>query len=866
MLDYSPRAGGIQSRHLTLSAGTRLGPYEILAPIGAGGMGEVYRAKDAKLGREIAIKVLPSATASDPDRRQRFEMEARSASALNHPNILTIYDIGEADGTVYIAMELVEGRTLRELVASGEPVPTKKLLDVAVQTAEGLAKAHSAGIVHRDLKPENIMVSKDGFAKILDFGLAKLTEAPSQDESVVPTAIAAPTEPGTVMGTAGYMSPEQASGQPVDFHSDQFTLGAILYEMATGKRAFQRKTGTETLVAIIKEEPEPLSQLAPKAPAPVRWIVERLLAKDPEERYASTKDLARDLKSVRDHLSETSGSGGLEAAEPAKARRRGWLLPALLALLVGTGLGFLVRAGLVGKPAAPIQFKRLTYQRGRIVSARFAPDGQTIVYSAAWGGRPVEMFSTRADMAESRSLGIPGAVVLSVSSAGELAVAMDRRAVTGYETTGTLARVPLAGGAPREVLESVQDADWSPDGRSLAVCRVVGSRSRLEYPVGKVLYETGGWVSGIRVSPDGRLLAFAEHIQRGNNDGHLRIIDTAGKLRLAGPYIPGFVGLAWSPKGDEIWWGGIQATSVDGKNRTVWASPNGYIQDIARDGSVLLGDGTARREIVGYAAIGDPPRNLTELNWSFPVDISPDGGRVLFSEQQRVPPAVYIRGLDGSPAVRIAEGEGYAFSPDGRWALTLKIPERRQVVLVPTGAGEPRTLDLGNLTCGWANWFPDGKRILLAAGEPGRGVRLYAADVAGGRPRALSPEGVTIAFQAISPDGRSILARSPDGRIAIYPTEPGEPRTIPWLQPGEVPLRWTADGRSIYVTRFSQPPGIVEVVELTTGRRTRFAQFDPPDPTGIEVVGPAVIAPNGKAYVYSYRRALDDLYLATGMR
>ncbi len=317
---------------MPLSTGSRLGPYEVLAPLGAGGMGEVYRARDAKLGREVAVKVLPSATASDPDRRQRFELEARSASALNHPNILTIYDIGEADGSLYIAMELVEGRTLRELVASGEPLPTKKLLDYAVQIAEGLAKAHAAGIVHRDLKPENLMVSKDGFVKILDFGLAKLTEPVSQDASSLPTAIAAPTQPGTVMGTAGYMSPEQASGQPVDYRSDQFTLGAILYEMATGKRAFQRKTGAETLVAIIREEPEPLSQLAPRAPAPVRWIVERLLAKDPDERYASTRDLARDLKSVRDHLTETSVSGALEAAGPAKIHRRGWALPAIAAL------------------------------------------------------------------------------------------------------------------------------------------------------------------------------------------------------------------------------------------------------------------------------------------------------------------------------------------------------------------------------------------------------------------------------------------------------------------------------------------------------------------------------------------------------
>jgi serine/threonine protein kinase len=340
--------------------GRSLAHYRITAAIGAGGMGEVYRATDTKLGRDVAIKVLPSVTASDPDRRQRFEQEARSASALNHPNILTIHDIGETDGVIYIAMELVDGRTLRELLAPGEPLPTKKLLDIGVQAAEGLAKAHDAGIVHRDLKPENLMVSKDGYVKILDFGLAKLTDPVAQELSVLPTAIAAPTQPGTVMGTAGYMSPEQASGQIVDFRSDQFTLGAILYEMATGKKAFQRKTGAETLVAIIREEPESLGQLAPKAPAPVRWIVERLLAKDPEERYASTKDLARDLKSVRDHLSETSASGGLEAAEPARPRRRGWTLPAAIALAAGLAAGFLLHGFTNARPGSALQLDQLT--------------------------------------------------------------------------------------------------------------------------------------------------------------------------------------------------------------------------------------------------------------------------------------------------------------------------------------------------------------------------------------------------------------------------------------------------------------------------------------------------------------------------
>jgi eukaryotic-like serine/threonine-protein kinase len=844
--------------------GRTLAHYRITAAIGAGGMGEVYRATDTKLGRDVAIKVLPTATASDPDRRQRFEQEARSASALNHPNILTVYDIGETYGIVYIAMELVEGKTLRELVASGEPVPTKKLLDVAVQAAEGLAKAHGAGIVHRDLKPENLIVSKDGYLKILDFGLAKLTEPVSQDASVLPTAVASPTQPGTVMGTAGYMSPEQASGQAVDFRSDQFTLGAILYEMATGKRAFQRKTGAETLVAIIREEPEPISQLAPKAPAPVRWIVERCLAKDPEERYASTKDLARDLRSVRDHLSETSVSGGLEAAEPARARRRGWALPALLALLAGSGLALLIQNALRGKPDSPVQFQRLTFQRGRLQTARFAPDGQTIVYSAAWDGGPLELYSTRADSAESRSLGLPGAALLSISSTGELAVSLNRHFLFGFEASGTLARVPLAGGAPREILEDVQDADWSPDGKHLAVTRRVGNRSRLEYPIGKVLYEGAGWVSDVRVSPDGRLVAFLDHPQRGNNDGNVKVVDTNGKLLFTGPFAVG--GLAWST-GGEIWSGDIQATTMSGKTRTVWTAPLVALHDVGRDGRVLFSEDSARREIVGFAAGDANERSLTGLNWSFPVDISADGKSVLFSEQQRRPLGVYVRKLDGSPAVRIGDGEAYAFSPDGRWALTAKLPERRPLILLPTGAGEPRPLPIGDLTCQWANWFPDGRRIVVSASEPGRGTRLFVVGLAGGKPRAITPEGVTIlSSQAISPDGRWIVARSPESRQAVYPTEAGEPRIVTGMAPDELPIRWTADGRSLYVERRAAPPGIVEVLDIATGKRTTWKKFQPGDVTGVDQVGPAVIAPDERTYVYSYRRTLGDFYLATGLK
>src|SRR5215813_4752449 len=286
---------------MALTPGSRLGPYEILSPLGAGGMGEVYRARDTRLGREVAIKILPEALASDHDRLSRFEQEARSASALNHPNIITIYEIGRADSVSYIAMELVRGRTLRDLIAEG-PLPAKSVLALAAQAADALAKAHEAGIVHRDLKPENVMVTREGFIKILDFGLAKLALPESGQVSAMPTLAKPETRPGIVLGTVGYMSPEQASGRPLDYRSDQFSFGSILYEMATGKRAFQKGTGAQTLAAIIQDEPEPVAQVNSRAPAPLRWIVERCLAKEPDERYASTRDLARDLRSVREHL------------------------------------------------------------------------------------------------------------------------------------------------------------------------------------------------------------------------------------------------------------------------------------------------------------------------------------------------------------------------------------------------------------------------------------------------------------------------------------------------------------------------------------------------------------------------------------
>jgi predicted ATPase len=284
----------------TLSPGTAFGSYQILQRLGAGGMGEVYRARDTRLAREVALKTLPLELSSQPEALSRFEQEARSACALNHPNIVTIYELGHVNGTRYISMELVIGETVRELLASG-PIPFRKAVAIAAQIADALAKAHAIGIVHRDLKPENLMVSGDATAKILDFGLAKLRAVEPSPDSDASTSI---TEQGTILGTVGYMSPEQATGGEVDFRSDQFSFGSVLYEMVTGFPAFRKKNHAETMAAILRDEPERLGSRILQAPPPFLWIVERCLAKDPKERYASTHDLARDLSAVRDRLAE----------------------------------------------------------------------------------------------------------------------------------------------------------------------------------------------------------------------------------------------------------------------------------------------------------------------------------------------------------------------------------------------------------------------------------------------------------------------------------------------------------------------------------------------------------------------------------
>ena len=461
---------------MSLTQRTRIGPYEIVAPIGAGGMGEVYRATDARLGRDVAIKVLPASLATDEDRLRRFEQEARAIGALNHPNILAVYDIGSHEGAPYVVSELLDGDTLRSRIGTS-PLPHRKAIDYASQIANGLAAAHDKGIVHRDLKPDNIFVTRDGRVKILDFGLAKLTQTGRTIEAETALLAHAPplTSAGTVLGTVGYMSPEQVRGQPVDHRSDIFSFGVVLYEMLTGRRAFHGDSAVETMNAILKEDPAPAGDGGRPVPPALDRIVLHCLEKNPEERFQSARDVAFDIESL-------SGLSSQVVVDSPLPRRRRWLRLVAIAALAAAGCAALFVAGRSTARATAPTFEPLTFRRGSITFARFAPDGRTILYAANFEGGPLEIYSTQPGSPESRSLGLK-ADLQAVSRHGEMAILLER---PGRDPV--LARLPIGGGAPREVLENVRSADWAPDGDSLAVVRTGGGRDTLEFPIGRVLY------------------------------------------------------------------------------------------------------------------------------------------------------------------------------------------------------------------------------------------------------------------------------------------------------------------------------------------------------------------------------------------
>jgi len=862
---------------MNLSPGTRLGPYEIVAPLGAGGMGEVYRARDTRLKREVAIKVLPPGISSDPDRLRRFEQEALATAALNHPNILAVFDIGTHDGSPYVVSELLEGETLRECLRSGA-ISMRKSVDYALQIAHGLAAAHEKGIVHRDLKPENLFLTKDGRVKILDFGLAKLTQPESADRGAVPTMTAV-TEPGVVMGTLGYMSPEQVRGAAVDARSDIFSFGAILYEMISGQRAFRRDTTADTMSAILKEDPPDLSATNQNVSPALERIVLHCLEKNPEQRFHSASDIAFDLE----HLSGISGTTARAAAPAAAgipAQRKLLVAIAGAVVLAAVMLGVGWRLGRGSAQAPPAVYKQITFRTGTIGNARFAPDG-TVVYSAAWDGSDRQLYQAHTSDPGSRELGINDAELLAVSRNGELAIRLKTiRVGGGYARRGVLARVPLSGGTPREVLENVQDADWSADGEKLAVVHYKPENShwRLEYPIGKVLFEGINWISDPKISPDGKWIAFADHENPGGDDeGSVAVIATDGgeKEKKLSSGWGSAQGIVWSPSADEIWFTASRAGTSDephavslaGKLRTLTNVPGGvWLQDQHNDTALAVTHRT-RIGIRGTAPGSKDERELGWFGWSIAQDISRDGHQILFEEEgDGGGPnyTVYLRDTDGSPPVRIGDGNALALSPDAKWAIT-RLPTGGPLNLVPTGAGEARQLTHDSVSYGSVRWLADGKSLLASGIETGHGVRDYLIDVATGDSKPITPEGTSGVF--LSPDGKQAAVTATDGKPGIWPLDGGGFRPIPGMDSSYSITGWSADGRSVYASsiRFGLTVAKVYAVNVATGKMDLWKVFSPPG-AGVIETSPALVSSDGKAYAYVYAQDLSEAYVITGLK
>jgi len=888
-----------------------LGPYRIMGVLGEGGMGAVYRARDTRLGRDVAVKVLTAVTLSDKERLLRFEQEARATGMLNHPNLLTIFDVGHAGPTPFLVSELLEGETLRDRLERGA-IPPRKTVEIASQIAAGLAAAHEKGVVHRDLKPENIFLTREGRVKILDFGIAKLSPTRGADG---PTFQMAATEPGMVLGTVGYMSPEQVRGEPVDQRSDIFSLGAILYEMLTGARAFKRASSIETLSAILKEDPPDIMESHPNVPQPLEKLVQRCLDKDRDHRFQTARDLAFNLETfstfsspgtlsnTRTPMVPTGAVAATGAAAPATAGKTGTIAPpqtmrgpamprtrtiaavrpkrvspVLLAILfvvatVGAAIGGWYYANRTKEKPPEVSFKRMTFRRGDVHGARFSSDGETIVYSAAWDGKPAEVFIANRRSPEARPLGTPDAELLSIAKTTELAVLLRRDRLTNL---GTLARVPLAGGVPREVANDVLQADWSPDGSTLAIIRFANDKFRIEYPIGTVRYETVHLIKELRLSPDGNRIGFLEQYG-GQND--IAIIDKKQPVAIARGWSRGATGLAWNPNGQEIWISGtdtaappsLYAVSMKGDVRLVERlTGSAKLFDIAQNGSVLLSNGMWRAALE-YQPPDDPTeRDVSWLDWSVLADLSADGKTILFNETREgggKGSAVYLRKVDAATPVRIGDGYGDGLSPDGKYALT---HVASKLVLLPTAAGEQRELKLtGNFDFG-AAWFPDNHRVVIGGALPNKGYQLHVIDILDETVTPITPENIwsnSIRPFAISPDGRTVAGMTSQETIALYPVAGSRsPAPVIGAQKGEVPIAFSADGNALYVYRPTSLPAQVYRVNLLTGARELWKRFSPTDPAGVYKISPVAVTPDGGAYAYSALRTLSDLYVAEGLR
>lgn len=846
-----------------ISSGTKLGPYEVTGSLGAGGMGEVYSARDSRLGREVAIKVLPESLAHDSDRLRRFEQEARIVSALNHPNVVAVFDVGEQGGMHYLVSELLEGETLRQRIGD-RPLPARKVKEYGLQIARGLAAAHDKGMIHRDLKPENIFVTRDEQVKLLDFGLAK----PIRVLQAEATATATKTLAGVVLGTVGYMSPEQVRGGAIDHRTDIFSFGTVLYEMMSGHRAFHAQSSIETMNAILKEDPPDLDTTAFVNSPGLQRVLRRCLEKVPERRFQSASDLAFAIEA----LSESASATSAPQIAVGTNSRRAWLVAGIVGLALCVAAAVWAASSLT-RPS-PAQFTSLVFGPGYISSARFTPGAASVVYGAAWNGKHSKLFEVKTDGTGQRSLGLPPAEVMGVSENGDLAISLDRHHQFQWVAAGTLARAPLGGQAARPLLDRVCDADISPDGKQFAIVACTLTEQTLEFPVGRVLYRTNGYVDRVRISRGGDRIAFADHPIYGDDRGYVSVIDADGKnMKHLTNEWASIKGLTWSPSGDEIWFSGNSGTRVSdevwgvslaGKQRRVLAAPaDVWIQDATPSGKALLLSARSTSEIIMHRFGRDKDEGLDlEGSENVVTGISDDGKLLLVNNTGAGSDyETEIVDAENPIPVLLGEGNACAMSPDGKFVISSLPSTPNRIILYPTGTGETRKLDISPVrNTGVCSWSSAGK-VVFTGDEPGKGERAYMLDLSTGSVRPVTPEHTTGAM--VSRDGRLVVAKE-NGSFFVYPVAGGKPEPVRGLDHEESPVGWHQSGRKLFVWN-GHFPARVFLVDFETGKRERWAEFNPPESSGL-LWGSMVITPDGRSYSYRYRRILTSLFIADKLR
>ena len=872
-------------RAMILSPGESFGAYTIIAPLGRGGMGEVYRARDNRLGRDVALKILPDEAADDPESIRRFEQEARAASALNHPNIVVIYETGEAtpagrDRPVrFLAMELLDGEPLNALLMGGG-LPLKRALDYAVQIADGLSRAHESGIVHRDLKPPNIVVTRDGHLKILDFGLAKLRPFSAEDKTLEVSSDPTLTSPGTLLGTVGYMAPEQVRSETATPASDQFGFGCILFEMLTGQRPFQRASPAETLSAILRDEAPAIQDLNPNVPAPLRWIVERCLSKSARDRYASTRDMARDLQKLRESASESSLRSlavSLKAPRRRRAMRRAGLV--ILLFAVAAGGSFLLWEKLRTNP--PPTFERLTYRHGVVWRALFAPRAGSILFTASWEGQPTRMYMTLQETAGlDRLLEAEPLVPMAFSPDGsEVLVLLEAFRVPHLLMSGTLARMPALGGKPRRILEQASWADWSRSGKLLAAVRHTGGERILELRDADgngphELFRTRGAISFVRFSPDDQWIAFTHHPDVSESAGEVRIVRPDGtSARALTPVLEKCWGLDWNPRTGEIWFTGSQgsqnllwAITTGGRRREVYAFTDQLVlQSIQPESNRCLLTSQKLRGVLLVRSEAIPARDMSWMRYTRITDLSPDRKRLLFYEDGTTARSggAYIRPIDGGDAVKLSDWEPGRFSPDGKWIVGLTKDSPSRLTLFPVEAGASRVLETPGMQAADPSFLDADTMLFVGAANGVRRVWRIRTDGSG-----LSLVGAQDCdLPQPNPARNAFVCEGGTGNRAIfvYPMDGGPGRKLHELSGGRRfwYARFNGRGDRIYAVASDRE---FFTLDAQTGRVLAQETLPPPLEEGYSELIDATLDSEASIQAYSLNLYASHLYLASGLR